>query len=374
MRRRLAQARCRRAAGQGRAREHPRPGDERGRRAGDRHHDRQRIAACAGAPPATFGSAARTSLPRPAPAATPPSASAIATLLERPRPMAERDALARLAQDSDDPQIYAWAYRGCQSAKGSVPGRVFVHQRRRSGPISIPRTGRRLDGGGRGGAGPQGRRRRRGRAVPRRPCRARRPRLRSARCGNPESRSYRRRNAAGTVRAAGQASGIEASRLRGLVSTLEHCSEKELVDSNRRETCERIAAVMTDRSIDDLTRDPRAASIGKRLGWPAERLDALQRELDAGQAAVERQSQRAAKDPLSLRDVSLRGRPRARHRPLGRARSESPTDRSDGEDAFRARRGDASPSGGGRGEGRPRGRRCIRRRRRAASATSVALR
>ena len=55
----------------------------------------------------------------------------------------------------------------------------------------------------------------------------------------------------------------------------EYCSDKELVDSNRREACERIATVLAD----GRSRLPRglSATLGRRLGWSAERLDALRR-------------------------------------------------------------------------------------------------
>ena len=34
----------------------------------------------------------------------------------------QREALAQLAQTSDDPQVYAWAYRACQGASSQAPG------------------------------------------------------------------------------------------------------------------------------------------------------------------------------------------------------------------------------------------------------------
>ena len=39
---------------------------------------------------------------------------------------AQRDALARLAQDSNDPQVYAWAYRACKAAPDADRGACLL--------------------------------------------------------------------------------------------------------------------------------------------------------------------------------------------------------------------------------------------------------
>jgi len=282
-----------------------------------------------------------------------------------------RDDLARLAQESNDPQIYAWAYRGCQAITGRVQGAcsfITAGQWTYLDPLLADAW----------------------------MAAAAEARLRKDGAGVEDAMfhvAHAERVDLGFAALAAeilnhvptddetlpglsgllvQASGIEASRLRGLASTLEHCSEKELVDSNRRETCARIAAVMTDRSTATSARSM-GGELGKRLGWPSERLDALQRELDAGQAAVERQSQRAEKDPLScrtfrfevdrVRDIARWGEIEASRRLIA-ATGKTPfelaaeTRRRRAEGEAKAAREDAAASGAAGA---------------AASATSVAL-
>ena len=284
----------------------------------------------------------------------------------------DRDALARLAQDASDPQIYAWAYRGCQSATGSSQGAcsfINVGQWTYLDPLladawmaAAAEARLRKDGAGVEDAMfhvAHAERVDLGFAA-----------LAAEILNHVPTDDETLPGLSGLL---AQASGIEVSRVRGLVSTLEHCGEKELVDSNRRETCERIAAVMIDRSMTSPARHT-GGELGKRLGWPAERLDVLQRELDAGQAAVERQSERAAKEPQSCgafrfeveraHDIVRWGELEANRRVVaatGRTPAElaAQTRRRRAESEAKAARADAAASGAARA---------------AASATSVALR
>jgi hypothetical protein len=58
------------------------------------------------------------------------------------------------------------------------------------------------------------------------------------------------------------------------------CKAEALADPNRRETCRQIAEVLAERS-DTLLDRSFGASIGKRVGWPAERTDAMRAEFNA---------------------------------------------------------------------------------------------
>ena len=63
-----------------------------------------------------------------------------------------------------------------------------------------------------------------------------------------------------------------------------YCRAEALADANRRETCDALAHTLTQRGM-SLADVSVGIAIGRNVGWPAERLQALQQELDAlGQA------------------------------------------------------------------------------------------
>ena len=64
-----------------------------------------------------------------------------------------------------------------------------------------------------------------------------------------------------------------------------YCAGPDLADSNRREVCQRVATLLAERSS-TLQARTMARGLGKRLGWPAERLLALQQQGDALMAAL----------------------------------------------------------------------------------------
>jgi hypothetical protein len=79
-----------------------------------------------------------------------------------------------------------------------------------------------------------------------------------------------------------QAAGVQAAvALPEMRAPLEHCSPQRL-DANRRQVCEALAKALVDKGT-TLWDHTMASALGRRLGWPAERLAALQRERDAMQ-------------------------------------------------------------------------------------------
>jgi hypothetical protein len=90
-----------------------------------------------------------------------------------------------------------------------------------------------------------------------------------------------------TVNLAIQVLGVEAALPIPFYSTaLKYCGVGNLVDANRRETCEGIAALFLEKSS-TLVDHGMGLGIGKRLGWPQERIQALQEESMALLGAIE---------------------------------------------------------------------------------------
>jgi len=87
------------------------------------------------------------------------------------------------------------------------------------------------------------------------------------------------RSIIGNEMAVGQAIGIE-SHLASWQSVFDYCGVKATSDSNRRETCERVAALLVERSTTLVARSM-GVGIGRRLGWSGERLNALADQRDA---------------------------------------------------------------------------------------------
>ena len=64
---------------------------------------------------------------------------------------------------------------------------------------------------------------------------------------------------------------------QGGEQVLKACDAKALLNSNRQQTCEAIARVMVEGGRELITA-ALGAAIGKRLGWPAEQVDAVRAE------------------------------------------------------------------------------------------------
>jgi hypothetical protein len=232
----------------------------------------------------------------------------------------QRDALARMAQDSDDPQVYAWAYRSCKAAPVAERGAcqlINASQWARLDPLNAEpwlelgaeaqshkdaaaledamfhvASAERHDPGW--GALP-------GSLIDHLPA--------------DDSALI------GTWGLIVQAVGLEAVAGSAWAPVARYCGARELADPNRGETCERIADLLVEHSS---TTDARAIGIGigKRLGWPAQRLDALDQQRDA-EAAVQHKhaTEASALDCATLRarvdrwrDIAQFGEIEALHR------------------------------------------------------------
>ena len=158
-----------------------------------------------------------------------------------------RDALARLAQTSDDAQVYAWAWRACRGAAEGASGacmQVTAAQWTRIDPDNAESW----LAAGRGGAPTPGRRRARRRHVPRRRRGASSPGRAALAATVAEYTPQDERSLIGTSMAIAQAIGIEAGAAADWQGVSEYCSVEAMAEANRRETCERVASVLVDRS------------------------------------------------------------------------------------------------------------------------------
>jgi hypothetical protein len=73
---------------------------------------------------------------------------------------------------------------------------------------------------------------------------------------------------------------IEAAVATPHLIASQFCSEADLRDANRRQTCSAVAEVFQTRGT-SLTDVGLSATLGERVGWPAERVDAVRDERDA---------------------------------------------------------------------------------------------
>jgi hypothetical protein len=76
--------------------------------------------------------------------------------------------------------------------------------------------------------------------------------------------------------AAVDAVNIAASRIEPYAALNNVCKSASLADANRRQACERAAETLTDRS-DSPMAVVAGAELGRGIGWPADRVDALRR-------------------------------------------------------------------------------------------------
>ena len=197
---------------------------------------------------------------------------------------AHREALARLAQVSDDVQVYAWAYRACRGVGAASPGacmQITAAQWARLEPenaepwlAAAEEARRRKDGAALDDAmfhvAAAGRHQ---------------PGSATLAATVAEYAPSDERALVGTYAAIVQALGVESTHGTEWHAAVEYCSAREIADANRRETCERVAAVLVDRSTTVLARAT-GIGIGRRLGWSADRLDALAALQDAETTAM----------------------------------------------------------------------------------------
>jgi hypothetical protein len=191
-------------------------------------------------------------------------------------PDSHRDALVRLAEDSTDPQVYAWAYHACHRADPRTLGAcqlINAEQWARLDPSNAApwlilageadtrhdasgvddamyhvASAERLDSGW--------------------------GRLTSAVVEHAPSDEE---HLVGAIGLAVEAIGIDAATSFDYLTGSRYCNAKNEIDANRRETCERVAELFVDRSS-TLLEKTIGAGMARRLGWPAERVQAIRKE------------------------------------------------------------------------------------------------
>lgn len=215
----------------------------------------------------------------------------------------QRDALARLAQEANDSQIYAWAYRACQAVSGPPQGDCgainasqWAHldarnadpwlaaadeARFRKDPAALDDAMFHVANAERHDSGWWALAAQIMDHVP------------------PDDA-----NLLGTMGLVVQAIGLEATRGPGWQHAIQYCDAKELADSNRREICERMATVLAERSTTLLARSIGGA-LGKKVGWAAARIEGMVRQREAEEAVIRLQVERAQAEPVAC--GALRG-------------------------------------------------------------------
>ena len=208
----------------------------------------------------------------------------------------QREVLAQLGLNSDDPQIYAWAYRACRGAsqgEGSCAAlsaarwsqldpanaepwlAVAAEAQARKDPAALDDAMFHIASADRHDSGF------------------------GALAGQladhvPSDDAH----LLGSTTVLAQAARIERLQSTIGLEVARYCSEKELGDANRRETCERIAAVFAARSTTPVAR-MLGERLGRGLGWPSERVAAARLRREAEMAVEERRAERSEAEPLA---------------------------------------------------------------------------
>jgi hypothetical protein len=225
-------------------------------------------------------------------------ASAVAGPDPRSDGAAHRDALARIAQTTDDAQVYAWAWRACRRAPENAPGacmQVGAAQWARIDPDNAEAWLAAAD---------EARRRKDEAALddamfhvavaerhdPGRVALA---------AVVADYTPHDERSLLGSYLAIAEAVRIDAAAASEWQGLSEYCSAHATAEANRRETCERVAPLLADRSTSVAARNV-GMTIGKRLGWSEERLGALgqQRHTEATAARM-KSAEQGSVDPLA---------------------------------------------------------------------------
>ena len=213
-----------------------------------------------------------------------------------------RAALVGLARSTADAQVYAWAYQACLGAQPEDPGgchQISVEQWARLDPgnatpwmHAADLAKQRGDAGGLDEA------------------------LFHVASADRQDSGWGRLAATilehvpdgeehliGALMLATSAIGIDAAMLSPYLSVTEYCSVGALADANRHETCARIADVLADRSS-TLMDQGIGRSLGRRLGWPSARLQALQDERDAiAETGIHRAAARSKAEPRDCKAI-----------------------------------------------------------------------
>jgi hypothetical protein len=190
-----------------------------------------------------------------------------------------RAALARLAQGSTDPQVYAWAYQACRQSEPRAPGScqlVNVEQWARLDPSNAMPW---LTIAG------EAEKRHDSTALDDAMFHVASAERMDTRCGTlpsilvdhvPPGEAH----LLGALYLEVEAIGVDAAIPIDYFTATKYCGANGLVDANRRETCTRVAELLIDRSTTLLERNI-GTSMAKRLGWPAERIQSIEEERDA---------------------------------------------------------------------------------------------
>ncbi len=205
----------------------------------------------------------------------------------------DRAALARLAVESADPQVYAWAYRSCAAAARDVAGScqlVNALQWARLDPTNAEPWF---------AVAIEARRRRDAAAVDDAMFH-----VAAAAIHDPGWA----RAAAQMIAAAPQADGmavgtwlasLDAIRYEtldlGMPEPWRYCEARAIANANRRDTCEKIATVLAERSTTLIGRTV-GVGLAKKLDWAPARLAVMEQEGEAAHA-------------LELREASPPGQP-----------------------------------------------------------------
>jgi len=204
------------------------------------------------------------------------------------------EALARLAVESADPQVYAWAYRACAAApRGSAGSCQLVNalQWARLDPsnaepwFAVAREARsRRDGAGLDDA----------------MFRVTAASVDDAGWGRLADEMVKaapqdERLLVGTWLAAADAMSYETLDLV-MPDLSTYCDARALANANRRDTCDKIATLLVDRSRTLLGRSV-GADLGKRLDWSRARLAAIDEEVNAARA-IEARDELPSTEPL----------------------------------------------------------------------------
>lgn len=197
-----------------------------------------------------------------------------------------REALAGLARNSTDAQIYAWAYQACGGGPKRTEGQCQL--------INAPQWSR-LDPAN---------------AVPwlavAKEAAHDRPALDDAMFHVAASERYDsgagamtgilldhmppgEDNMYGALSVAARAIGFEAANEIRNTQALGACRSEDLADANRRGLCDKIAELLVGRST-TLLPVIVGRSMGKRLGWPSDRITTLEMEANAFNAALTAES------------------------------------------------------------------------------------
>ena len=204
------------------------------------------------------------------------------------------EALARLAVNSTDPQVYAWAYRSCAAVAREAAGScqlVNALQWARLDPanaepwLTVAREAKSRNGA----AGLDDAMFHVAAAA-----------VHDAGWGRAaaqmlEAAPQADRMVVGTLIVSLDTIVYETIDLSSFSDTWRYCDARTLGNANRRDTCEKIASLLVDRSTTLMGRAV-GLGLGKRLDWPTARLAAVEKERDAAYA-------------VELRDASAPGEP-----------------------------------------------------------------